>query len=88
MPVNSKGAAKKKPTANAKVTKHVYYHKDGSIYGKGSVKDGEMHGHWVWFRKDGTKMRSGYLEDGKQVGEWITYDQSGKPHKTTIMRKK
>jgi len=72
----------------SKVTKHVYYHKDGSVYGKGRMKEGEMHGYWEWFRKSGTRMRSGHFEDGKQVGEWITYDQSGKPFKTTIMRKK
>ena len=78
----------KNSVRKGKVTKHAYYHKDGSLYGKGSMKDGEMHGYWEWFRKSGTILRSGHFESGKQVGEWITYDQSGKPVKTTIMRKK
>ena len=72
----------------SKITKHVHYHKDGSIYGQGSMKDGEMHGYWEWFRKSGTRMRSGHFEAGNQFGVWVTYDQSGKPFKTTIMRKK
>ena len=74
--------------AKAKTTKHAYYHKDGSLYGRGSLKDGKPHGYWEWFRKTGTRMRSGYFEDGEQVGEWTTYDQSGKPFKTTLMKKK
>jgi antitoxin component YwqK of YwqJK toxin-antitoxin module len=49
------------------------------------MKNGKMHGYWVWFRKDGTKMRSGHLDRGKQVGEWTTYDKKGQPFKTTVM---
>ena len=75
-------------SAKPKITKHVHYHKDGSIYGKGSLNGSKMHGYWEWFRKSGTKMRSGYFENGEQVGEWITYDQSGKPFKKTILKKK
>ena len=71
----------------AKITKHIQYHKDGSIWGKGSMKGGQMHGYWEWFRKSGTRMRSGYFEAGKQVGEWTTYDQKGKPFQTTVMAK-
>ena len=69
----------------SKVTKSVLHHKDGSLWGKGSMKDGEMHGYWIWFRKDGTKMRSGRFDGGKQVGEWTTYDKEGQPFKTTVM---
>jgi antitoxin component YwqK of YwqJK toxin-antitoxin module len=69
----------------AKVTKHIQHHKNGSIWGKGTVKDGQMHGYWEWFRKNGTKMRSGYFDLGQQVGEWITYDRKGKPYRTTVI---
>jgi antitoxin component YwqK of YwqJK toxin-antitoxin module len=72
--------------ARAKITKHVHYHKDGSIYGQGGMRAGKMHGYWEWFRKDGTRMRSGHFENGKQVGEWITYDRAAKPFKTTMMK--
>lgn len=81
-------APKKKASSTAKAKKHTYYHKDGSVYGKGSLKAGKMHGYWEWYRKDGTKMRSGQFEHGEQVGEWTTYDQSGKPFKVTVMKKK
>jgi antitoxin component YwqK of YwqJK toxin-antitoxin module len=68
--------------------KHTQYHKDGTLWGKGTMKDGKMHGYWEWFRKDGTKMRSGHFDNDKQVLEWITYDKKGNPYKTTIMASK
>jgi antitoxin component YwqK of YwqJK toxin-antitoxin module len=55
--------------------KHIHYHKDGTIWAKGSMLNGKMDGSWVWFRKDGSKMRSGHFDRGRQVGEWITYDK-------------
>ena len=68
-----------------KISKHVHYHKDGSVWGKGSMKADKMHGYWEWFRKDGTRLRSGHFEDGEQVGEWITYDKRGQVYKKTLM---
>jgi uncharacterized protein YdhG (YjbR/CyaY superfamily) len=62
---------------------HVHRHKDGSVWGKGSLLKGEMVGYWEWFRKDGTKMRSGHFKGGKQVGEWTTYDKNGRVVKVT-----
>lgn len=67
--------------------KHTHYHKDGSVWAKGSIKNGKMHGYWEWFRKDGIKMRSGHFQNGKQTGEWITYDKKGKKYKTTLKNK-
>ena len=70
--------------AKTKTTgEHIEYHKDGSIWAKGKMVNGQCDGYWEWFRKDGTKMRSGYFENGKQTGEWITYDKKGKKYKTT-----
>lgn len=62
---------------------HTKKHKDGSLWARGNVKGGVMHGYWEWFRKDGTKMRSGYFKDGKQTGEWITYSAKGTVVKKT-----
>ena len=62
---------------------HIEYHKDGSVWAKGFMIDGECDGYWEWFRTDGTKMRSGNFKLGKQTGEWTTYDKEGKVHKTT-----
>ena len=67
-----------------KIKKYTHYHKDGSVWAKGSLLDGEMHGHWEWFRKSGTKMRSGSFKNGKQTGKWITYDTKGKVYKITM----
>jgi antitoxin component YwqK of YwqJK toxin-antitoxin module len=67
---------------------HVAYHKDGSIWAKGNMVNGECDGYWEWFRKNGTKMRSGHFIKGKQVGEWITYNNIGKRHKVTSFDKK
>ncbi len=67
---------------------HIEYHKDGSVWAKGEMLDGECDGYWEWFRKDGTKMRSGYFKDGKQAGEWITYDTKGKEFKVANFDKK
>jgi len=80
--------SKTKSSSRAKITKHTYYHKDGSLYGRGGMKAGKPHGYWEWFRKDGSRMRSGPFENGEQVGEWITYDRSGRSFKTTIMSPK
>ena len=64
----------------------MIYHKDGTLWAKGKMVQGECDGYWEWFRKDGSKMRSGHFERGKQVGEWTTYDKKGKPYKTTLIR--
>ena len=68
--------------------KHVKYHKDGTIWAKGELLDGQMEGYWEWFRVDGTLMRSGHFDKNKQVGEWVTYDKKGEPYKITDMDKK
>jgi antitoxin component YwqK of YwqJK toxin-antitoxin module len=74
--------------ARPKATKHTHYHKDGSVWAKGYMQGGKMHGHWEWFRKDGTKMRSGDFDQGTQTGRWITYDKKGKIYKVTVMKGK
>ena len=66
------------------IKKYTLYHKDGSLWAKGSLKDGKMHGSWQWFRKDGSKMRSGHFEKGKQSGKWVTYDKKGREYKVTM----
>ncbi len=64
-------------------TEHIEYHKDGSIWAKGPMLNGEPTGYWEWFRKEGTIMRSGHFEAGQPVGEWITYDREGQVYKIT-----
>lgn len=59
------------------------FHRDGSLWGRGHVVNGAMHGYWEFFRKDGTRMRSGSFDRDGQVGEWITYDSLGEPYKVT-----
>lgn len=66
---------------------YTHYHKDGSLYAKGSMVDGTMDGYWEWFRKDGSKMRSGHFKKGKQVGVWITYDKKGEVYKKMTIKK-
>ena len=63
--------------------KHTHYHKDGSIWAKGAMKDGVCESYWEWFRKDGSIMRSGHFKAGKQTGKWTTYDKKGKVVKVT-----
>lgn len=67
---------------------YTKYHKDGSIWARGTMVDGVMEGYWEWFRKDGSKMRSGHFENGEQVGEWTTYDRQGQVYKVTHMKPK
>ena len=67
------------------IKKFIKHHADGSLWAKGFMKDGKMHGAWTWFRKEGSKMRSGRFENGKQVGIWITYDKTGRVVRKTIM---
>lgn len=74
------------PNEGSKPDEHIEYHKDGSIWAKGSKVDGLLTGYWEWFRKDGTKLRSGHFDKGEQVGEWITYDQKGDVYKVTQMK--
>ncbi len=68
--------------------KHIIYHKDGSVWAKGNMIDGECDGYWEWFRKDGTKMRSGYFLKGKQAGKWITYDKNENVYRISNLDKK
>lgn len=72
----------------AKLIKHIVYHKDGSLWAKGTLSAGKMHGKWVWFRKDGSKMRSGSFDKDKQIGEWITFDKKGGVVKKTLIKNK
>lgn len=74
------------PSKKIAGTTYVKYHRDGSIWAKGSLTGGRPDGYFEWFRKDGTRMRSGYFSKGKQVGEWTTYDKSGRVVKVTKMK--
>lgn len=69
--------------ANTGRKRHVKHHKDGSLWAKGWMRDGEFDGYWEWFRKDGTKMRSGHFDMGRQIGDWTTYDAKGDVYKVT-----
>jgi antitoxin component YwqK of YwqJK toxin-antitoxin module len=62
---------------------HETLHGDGSVWGRGHLVNGAMHGRWEFFRKDGTLMRSGSFDRDGQVGEWVSYDKSGDPSKVT-----
>ncbi|NTV39454.1 MAG: hypothetical protein HGA51_05790 [Demequinaceae bacterium] len=62
---------------------HETLHRDGSLWGRGLLVNGAMHGEWEFYRKDGTLMRSGAFDRDGQVGEWITYDKVGAPCKVT-----
>jgi hypothetical protein len=76
-----------KRSSNAAGTPHIIHHKDGSIWAKGSMLGGKMHGYWEFFRKDGSMMRSGSFDREQQVGAWTTYDTNGKAFKVTAMKK-
>jgi len=76
------------PSTKLKPKAHTYYHKDGSIYGKGQLLGSVMTGYWEWYRKDGSLMRSGSFANGVQVGEWTTYDKTGRVVKVTQMKAK
>lgn len=76
------------PTKRRVPEKHVHYHNDGTVWGKGQNIDGVATGYWEWFRKNGSRMRSGWFENGQQVGEWTTYDRAGGIVKVTNMKSK
>ncbi len=88
MPSEGYDTVRQQRAMRMKSEPHIQYHKDGSVWAVGQLKDGTMTGYWQWFRKDGTKSRSGNFDNGHQAGEWITYNQSGKPHKVTQMKPK
>jgi len=67
---------------------HEHFHKDGSLWARGELKDGVMEGYWEWFRKDGSRMRSGSFAHGEQSGEWTTYRKDGSIVKVTAMKTK
>lgn len=69
-----------------KVKPDITYHKDGSIWAIGKMKNGRQEGKWEWFRKDGSMLRAGSFKDGKQVGKWTTYDKMGEAYKETIFK--
>jgi uncharacterized protein YdhG (YjbR/CyaY superfamily) len=76
---------------NAKVKKlkvkpEITYHKDGTIWAIGKMKNGRQEGKWEWFRKDGSMLRARSFKDGKQVGKWTTYDKMGEAYKETIFK--
>ncbi len=75
-------------TRTAVETEHLQYHKDGTLWARGPMLDGQPSGYWEWFRKDGTKLRSGHFEAGEQVGEWTTYDKTGAVYKVTMIKRK
>lgn len=77
------------PRSSPEPTKHIEYHKDGSVWAKGQTLNGVPVGYWEWFRKEGTIMRSGSFDEaGNQVGEWTTYDRQGAVYKVTDKTRK
>lgn len=70
----------------AQTEPYRHYHKDGSLWVLGLLRDDRPDGYWEWFRKDGTRLRSGHFRDGAQVGEWTTYDRGGKVYKVTVKK--
>ncbi|MBM3823844.1 MAG: hypothetical protein FJ404_13335 [Verrucomicrobia bacterium] len=69
-----------------RLKKHVEYHRDGSVWAKGTMAGDLPTGYWEWFRLDGTPMRSGHFELGVQTGEWTTYDKQEKVYKVTHIK--
>ncbi len=63
------------------VTRDLYG--DGGLKAKGRMKDGQLHGDWLWWRQDGSLLRSGTFDRGRQVREWTTYDRHGAAAKVT-----
>ncbi|HVU26012.1 MAG TPA: hypothetical protein VHE13_17910 [Opitutus sp.] len=76
------------PSRRPAAKPHVVYHRDGSVWAKGSKLGDQPTGYWEWFRKDGTRLRSGYFENGEQTGAWTTYDRDGKVYKVTRIKPK
>jgi antitoxin component YwqK of YwqJK toxin-antitoxin module len=74
--------------SSAALNPRLVYHKDGSLWAKGQLKGGKMHGYWEWYRKDGSRMRSGYFARNQQCGEWTTYDAKGRIVRVTIIKPK
>jgi antitoxin component YwqK of YwqJK toxin-antitoxin module len=70
------------------IRQHIHYHRDGTIWAKGKLRNGKPDGYWEWFRKDGSKMRSGFFENGEQTAEWTTYDKNGNAYKVTQIKPK
>jgi antitoxin component YwqK of YwqJK toxin-antitoxin module len=68
-----------------KRSRHIEYHRDGSVRAKGWTLNGKLDGYWEWFRLDGTRLRSGSFDLDRQVGDWTTYDRSGAAYKVTQM---
>jgi uncharacterized protein YdhG (YjbR/CyaY superfamily) len=83
---NAKAIARKNSSKNTRAANFIKYHNDGSIWAKGTMKNGLADGYWEWFRKDGIILRSGFFSQGKQTGEWTTYDKAGKLYKVTRMK--
>lgn len=59
------------------------YYPDGQRKASGSMKDGELHGHWTWYRQDGSVSRTGRFAHGERTGTWETWDRDGNLVKTT-----
>ena len=76
------------PRTKSSAKAHEHFHKDGSLWARGVLKDGVMEGYWEWFRKDGSLMRTGSFKKGVQVGEWTTYAKNGSIVKVTMMKPK
>ncbi len=76
------------PDDAPRVSAHIQYHKDGSLWARGQTIDGVPAGYWEWFRVDGTRLRSGTFQNGEPVGEWTTYEQDGNVYKVTMKKPK
>lgn len=60
-----------------------WFHRDGTLWARGFLLDGEQHADWEWFRTDGSRMRSGAFDRGSQIGVWTSYDRDGRVVKRT-----
>jgi len=71
----------------AKPKRFIKKHNDGSLWAKGYLLNGKMHGKWQFFRLNGTKMGTGSFTNGKKSGKWTTYDRNGRTVKVTNFSK-
>lgn len=55
----------------------TYYFIDGTVKSKGTYRNEQMEGEWVFYRKTGELWQVGQFKVGQKHGRWLRYSRDG-----------
>ena len=62
------------------------YYPDSKVKSEGELKNGKMHGKWIYYYENGKKWSEGNFKDGQEEGLRTTYYENGQKRYEGLFR--